>query len=114
MHELSLSRAIAGIVTRAAAGRHVRAVQVDCGALRQVVPETLAACWDLVVATTPLEGARLEVNEIPARLACADCGATTTLDRLPLMVCAACGSRDVTVTTGEEFLVHSIDVDPSG
>jgi hydrogenase nickel incorporation protein HypA/HybF len=110
MHELSLAGAIAGIVTRAAGGRAVTAVDIDCGALRQVVPDTLAYCWGLVVEATPLAGADLRIRQIPATLACRDCGADTVVDRLPLLRCQHCQSVNVSLTSGEEFLVRSIDV----
>jgi hydrogenase nickel incorporation protein HypA/HybF len=111
VHELALAHSISRIVTRAAAGRRVTRVAVDCGALRQVVPETLAYCWDLVVEDSPLAGAAMAVTAIPAVVECADCGATTVLDRLPILRCDTCQSVNVSLTSGEEFLVRSIDVE---
>jgi hydrogenase nickel incorporation protein HypA/HybF len=110
VHELSLSRAIGQIVVRAAAGRRVTRVEVDCGALRQVVPETLTRCWGLTVEGTPLAGAALVVNPIPAVVSCAVCRAETQLD-WPVLRCGECASTDVTLLSGEEFLVRSIDVE---
>lgn len=111
MHELSLCRSIAGIATRAADGRRVERVQLDVGHLRQVVPETLVYCWGVVCEQTPqLAGSRLDVTSIPAVLDCRRCGAETTLTGLPIIVCSACGTNDVAVRSGEEFLVRSMDV----
>jgi hydrogenase nickel incorporation protein HypA/HybF len=109
VHELSLSRAIGQIATRAAAGRRVTRVEVDCGALRQVVPETLTRCWGLTVEGTALAGSELVVNPIPAVIRCAACGAETRLD-WPILRCGRCDSTEVTLLSGEEFLVRSIDV----
>jgi hydrogenase nickel incorporation protein HypA/HybF len=110
VHELSLCRSIYAITARAAGGRRVTQVELDVGQLRQVVPETLARCWDVVIASTPLEGAALAVNHIPARAVCQDCGASLTLGPALKMVCGACGGRALRIETGEEFLVRSIDV----
>ncbi|MDR1825839.1 MAG: hydrogenase maturation nickel metallochaperone HypA [Bifidobacteriaceae bacterium] len=110
MHELSLCRSIAAIAHRAAAGRQVKVIELDVGALRQVVPHALEHCWRLVSAATDLAGAQLAVNQIPARLACRECGETTDLDDLPAMVCGPCGSTNVQVTSGDEFLVRSLEV----
>jgi len=110
VHELSLCRSIGGIVQRAAQGRPVQVVEVDVGALRQVVPTTLERCWSLV-ADANLKGSRLEVHHIPAVLRCRVCGAQTTLTDLPLFECEACGSVDVEVVSGEEFMVRSIVLD---
>ncbi|MDR0627520.1 MAG: hydrogenase maturation nickel metallochaperone HypA [Bifidobacteriaceae bacterium] len=110
MHELSLCRSIYAITERAAGGRPVAVISLDIGQLRQVVPETLARCWDLVSADTPLAGARLAVNHIPVRAVCQDCGAALTLGSELRLVCAACGGHSLRVEAGEEFLVRSIDI----
>jgi hydrogenase nickel incorporation protein HypA/HybF len=111
MHELSLCRSIATIVRRAANGRKVATIHVDCGDLRQVVPGTLTHCWGLVSAEGDLAGSRLLVNRIPAVLHCRECQARTQLDDLPILKCAACGSSAIDVVSGEEFAVAAIDVE---
>ncbi|MCL2653853.1 MAG: hydrogenase maturation nickel metallochaperone HypA [Propionibacteriaceae bacterium] len=111
MHELSLCRSIETIVLRAAGGRRVGIIEIDVGDLRQVVPSTLEYCWGLVVAETALAGSRLEVNHIPAVLECEDCEHKTTLDDLPIMKCESCGSQNVRVVSGEEFMVAAIQLE---
>jgi len=110
MHELSLCRSICRIGLRVCDGRAVQQVTVDVGALRQVVPAALIQAWQFVTADTLLADSRLVVNDIPAVITCQVCGARTTL-RQPFMVCGSCGSADVQVLSGREFLVRSIDVD---
>ena len=109
MHELALCGSIADIVTRHAAGRRVDAVRVRVGQLRQVVPDTLEYCWQVVVAESPLAGCRLLVERIPARLACERCGAEHEMGTEFRFACD-CGSTAVTVVAGEEFSVASVDV----
>ena len=109
MHELSLCRAIGGIVERHAGGRRVTAVHLDVGALRQVVPDSLTFCWSLANAGTPWEDSELDVRLVPARLDCLDCGATTQLDE-PFLVCGSCASAAVTIASGDELLVTSLDL----
>lgn len=109
MHELSICRSIAGIVTRHADGRPVRTVHLRVGHLRQVVPDTLAFCWTMVTADTPLDGARLEVESVPATARCTACGETTTLSA-PILVCGRCGGTAVTLLTGEEFMLTTLDL----
>ena len=108
MHELSICAAIAGIVEEHAAGRPVERVRIDVGHLRQVVPDTLRYSWEFVVTDTALAGSVLDVNHIPAVIHCADCGASTTID-VPILRCG-CGSTDVTLTSGEELLVTSLEL----
>lgn len=109
MHELSLSAAIADTVRDHAADRGVTQVTVRIGHLRQVVPDSLALCWGMVTQGTDLDGAELVIDHVPAVVGCAACGARTVIDR-PVLVCGPCGSRDVELVSGEEFLVVSIDV----
>ncbi len=112
MHELSLCNAIADTVTNHAAGRPVRCVRVRIGAYRQVVPDTLAFCWEMQIAGSDLAQCELEVETVPAVIACRTCGAETTLDD-PILLCRNCDGADVRLITGEEFLIESIDVDPA-
>jgi hydrogenase nickel incorporation protein HypA/HybF len=108
---MALSRSIADIARRRAEGRAVRAVEIDVGELRQVVPDTLRRCWTLLVRGSDLDGAALRVNRIPAVLGCRACGARTTPTDLPILVCGACAAPDVEVVSGEEFLVRALEVD---
>lgn len=113
MHELSLCRSVYGIVERARGGRNVTTVNMRIGKLRQVIPETLEFCWGLVTAETPLHGARLDIEHVPVTLDCRACGATSDIEHELLLTCAACGSGDIAVVGGEEFLVTSIDLAPA-
>jgi hydrogenase nickel incorporation protein HypA/HybF len=109
MHELSICRAIAGSVEDHAGGRPVSSVRLRIGHFRQVIPETLAYCWDLHVRDTPLMGAALDVDYIPAVVRCPACETNTTLD-LPVLRCGVCQSSAVELLSGEEFLIESIEV----
>ena len=110
MHELSLSSAIVDTVIRHAAGRRVTAVELTVGAMRQVVPASLAFYFEIVGRDTVCEGARLEQRLVAARLRCEACGDEWSPE-LPAFRCAACGGTDVTVAAGDEFEVESIDVE---
>jgi hydrogenase nickel incorporation protein HypA/HybF len=109
MHELSLCRAIAGIASRHAGGRPVRTIGLRVGHLRQVVPDTLAYCWPLVCEGTPLAGSRLEIESVPARIACRGCRHEEQLATAVLR-CTACGGDQVTIVAGEEFLLTTLDL----
>jgi hydrogenase nickel incorporation protein HypA/HybF len=92
-------------VERHAAGRPVRVIALRVGALRQVVAPSLELYVELVARGTVAEGARLEVEHVPARLRC--CGAEW---EPPGFRCPACGGGGE-VVAGDEFLVESIDVE---
>lgn len=110
MHELALSQQVAGIVARAAAGRTVRLVEVEVGALRQVVPTALSSAWAFVVAQTPLATARLQITASPAVLTCPDCGQESRFTTELGFCCRVCGSTEVQVTSGDQFRVLAIEV----
>lgn len=111
MHELALSRQVARIVSRAAAGRRVVTVHVLVGHLRQVVPEAFDHAWHATVRRTDLASAELVITAVPAVVACDACGAETVLGAEPRFDCGACGGTATRVVRGEEFRVSAIDVD---
>lgn len=110
MHELSMCGAIYEIADRAAAGRPVSVIHLRVGQLRQIVPDTLTYCWTLVSDQTELAGSRLEVDSVPVTFRCLDCDSTTTLAGQLLLLCPKCGGAQVRVTTGEEFMLTSLEL----
>jgi hydrogenase nickel incorporation protein HypA/HybF len=110
MHELSLSSGIVEVVVRHAAGRRVTGVAVRCGALRQVVPSSLEFYFGIVARDTVAEGARLELEFVPATLRCRPCGRTWSPE-VPWFRCPDCASEDVAVEAGEELEIESIMVE---
>lgn len=110
MHELSIAAAIAEIAERQAAGRRVVGVEVKVGHLRQVVPESLRFAFELLSEGTALAGARIAIEQVPARGRCRQCGAEGTIEGFPLR-CECCGGIEVDVTAGEELVVESIEIE---
>lgn len=110
MHELSLSSAIVNTAVKHAAGRRVTLVSTRVGQLRQVVPDTLAFYFELVARGTLCEGALLEQELVQARLRCRPCAYEWGV-QVPAFRCPACGGSEVTVASGEELEVQSIEVE---
>jgi hydrogenase nickel incorporation protein HypA/HybF len=110
MHELSLCESIYEIVDRTAAGRPVSVIYLQVGQLRQVVPETLMYCWNVVSDQTELAGSEIEVDSVPVTLRCLDCDASTTLADELLLLCTRCDGTHVSVITGEEFMLTSLEL----
>jgi len=109
MHELALARAILATALDRAEGRRVRSVEVTVGALRQVVPSSLAFNFEVLAGAAGCEGATLEQRLEPARLRCA-CGEEWELDEISF-VCPRCGGGETEVIAGEELRVESIEVE---
>jgi hydrogenase nickel incorporation protein HypA/HybF len=110
VHELSVSAAVVDTAVRHAAGRKVTSVHLRVGALRQVVPDSLAFYFEIVARDTLCEGAVLELELIAARLRCASCETEWEADA-PAFRCPGCAGGDVSVVCGDELEVETIDVE---
>ena len=109
MHELSICDAILGTTIQRADGRPVTQVTVRIGHLRQVVPDALLFGWEVLTESTDLKGCELLVEQVPATVRCEECQDETTLE-MPILACGSCGSFDVKLLSGEEFLIVSMQV----
>src|SRR5215469_11232033 len=109
MHELAIAEAIADVAERRAGGRPLTAVAIRVGHLRQVVPDALAFSWMMITDATALAGCRLDIEEIVASVRCGSCGTVSVLET-PLLLCPSCGGSGVTVVTGDEFVVVSLEL----
>jgi hydrogenase nickel incorporation protein HypA/HybF len=109
VHELSLCEAIAESVSRHARGRQVSRVSVRVGHLRQVVPDSLLFSWEVVTSGTDLDGSTLDIEHVPVTIECNRCHAMTVLD-VPIMLCGSCQDADVSVRSGDELLVVSLEL----
>jgi hydrogenase nickel incorporation protein HypA/HybF len=110
LHELAIADSVVQIAGRHAEGRQITKVYLKVGHLRQVVPSALTFSFELVAQGTPVEGAELEMEEIPVAANCRGCGVENHPTEFPLQ-CAACGSFDLEVVQGEELYVESLELD---
>jgi hydrogenase nickel incorporation protein HypA/HybF len=78
--------------------------------LRQVVPSALTFGFELVAEGTPVEGAELELENVPATGLCSDCGVESRLQSFPLQ-CGVCGGFDLELLSGEELFVESLELE---
>lgn len=108
MHELSIAESVVRVASAHAAGRRVARVDLKVGYLRQVVPSALEFSFELVADGTPVEGAELVIEVVPARGRCRACGVESRQDGFPLH-CKSCDGLDIEVTGGEELLVDSLE-----
>ena len=110
MHELSIAESVVQIASRHADGRRVTKVYLKVGHLRQVVPSALTFSFELVAEGTPVEGAELEMEEIPVTGKCRECGSENQLTEFPLQ-CVVCGAFDLEILQGEELYVESLELE---
>jgi hydrogenase nickel incorporation protein HypA/HybF len=110
LHELAIADSVVQIASRHADGRQVTKVYLKVGHLRQVVPSALAFSFELVAQGTPVEGAELEMEEVPALGRCRECGVESRLESFPLQ-CGSCGGFELQILEGEELYVNSLELE---
>ena len=108
MHELAITQSVVDTVTERAEGAQVTAVHLRIGKLSGVVPDAVRFCFDLITEGTPLQGARLEIQEPAGRASCRHCGADFVLSDLILL--CPCGSADVSISDGQQLALTSVEV----
>lgn len=113
MHELGIATSILDIVRQyvpeGCAGR-VRRVHVRIGELAGVLPETLEFCFSVAVEGTPYQSAVLDIEHVPMRGRCKDCGASMSMSS-PVFWCPDCHSPRVQLTSGRELNVSDVELD---
>ncbi|MBE3555222.1 MAG: hydrogenase maturation nickel metallochaperone HypA [Thermicanus sp.] len=112
MHELSIAYSLVEIAMEAAedAGvNQVKALYVKLGALSGVAKEALLFSFDVAIQGTPLEGARLIVEEIPVKVFCPDCQEARILPEPFPMRCPVCGGKTGQVLEGREMELSALE-----
>src|SRR4051812_9047084 len=107
MHEMAITQSVVDAVCEHAAGRRVRSVRVQVGALCAVVPDSMQFCFGLAAEGTLADGARLELDLQPGSARCRACGAEFGLPD-PILLCP-CGSADVEVLTGRDLKILTME-----
>nr|WP_026607812.1 hydrogenase maturation nickel metallochaperone HypA [Methylocapsa acidiphila] len=109
MHEMGITQSIVAIVTEQAAGRKVTRVTLEIGKLAAIMPDAIRFCFDVVARGGALDGAALDIIEVPGRAHCLDCGGEVAL--MEIFGRCACGSRRLERLSGEELNIKSMEVE---
>lgn len=112
MHEMSLVEALLDSLLPLCeknGWKRIDRIVLKIGVLRQVIPQALVFCFETAAGGTPLEGATLEIMDIPIRQKCGHCGLEWG-GEVPLGRCTACGSIEVETISGVELDIESLEV----
>ena len=108
MHELTITESLIAAVSENVGAAKVTRVVLEIGKLSGVAADSLSFCFDLCTRGTALEGARLEIVEIPGRARCRHCdGAVEVLDGIGF---CGCGSADLEFRSGRELKITEVEV----
>lgn len=112
MHELSIALSIVELVRQEAERRkvEVEVVHLRLGALSSVVKEALMPCYEIACQNTPLEGSRLEVEDVPVVISCPRCRLQRPLSSLQSFRCPECGTPTSEVVKGKELEIVALEI----
>ena len=112
MHEVSIMEEAVRLAVDTANGRgasHVSGLRLRVGTLSGVVPEAMRFAFDVVCCGTIAEGARLEIESVPATCWCAECQAefecADWLDE-----CPRCHKLSDELRRGRELEIVSVEM----
>jgi len=108
MHELAISEGIVESICEAVPEGKVLSVTIEIGQLTGVVPDAVHFCFDACTRGTRLEGARLDVVDVPGRGRCGSC--QREQDMSELITRCACGNPFLEVLRGQELRIRSVEV----
>ena len=110
MHELGITENIVAIAVEYAEGFPVKQVTLEIGQLSAVMPDAIRFCFDVCCRGTVLEGATLEIIEVPGLGRCRQCGREMSLTQ-PFGICDRCNSVEIEILQGEELKIKEMEVD---
>jgi hydrogenase nickel incorporation protein HypA/HybF len=113
MHEMGIALEIIDIATASIPpdleGARVARVHLAVGKLSAIVPDSLRFCFSIATKDTALEGAELVIDTRPVVAVCKACGHRQAIER-PIFTCQACESGDLTLESGRELDITSIEI----
>lgn len=113
MHELSLIHEVFKVLeeqVKTHKVKKVHQVHLKVGKMMSVVPSSLSFCFEILAQGTSLEGAKLEIEEIPVKCRCRKCGQEFIVESF-IFACPKCKKTDLEQLSGNEFMVHNMEVD---
>jgi hydrogenase nickel incorporation protein HypA/HybF len=114
MHELSIALDLIDVASAEMArlgSVHVTRVHLRLGALSGVAKESLTFSFDTAVMGTPLDGARLQIDDVAASVWCDWCGAERELLELTRRRCPVCQSPTPRVVRGGELELVALEIE---
>jgi hydrogenase nickel incorporation protein HypA/HybF len=108
MHEVAVTQEIIAIVSERIPDGRITRLVLHIGKLAAISPDAVRFCFAACAEGTRLEGAALEIIEVPGRARCTGCGAQLELDR-PFGICE-CGRSELEWLSGEELMIKQVEV----
>ena len=111
MHELGIIEYIFTVIEQVADENQlttINSVTLKIGKLRQVVPDMMTFAFESVAKGTRADGAVLQLEQIPIRMKCHDCGTEFEVDDQSY-VCPECDGVKLETLTGKEVVLEALN-----
>ena len=111
MHELSLARSIIDIITDQLLEHgltKVDTITLKVGEMAQVMADSLRFGFECLSRETPLAGAELIIEIVPARGWCRSCGKDFIIENWEF-ICPECGKTEIAVLSGKELEIVEVE-----
>lgn len=113
MHELTIAVNLVEVGCEELArqaGTRVEALHVRIGPLSGVVPGSLQSAFELAATGTPIQGARLAIEQTSVRVLCRSCFSERPIDGIPALRCADCGMPTPEIVGGRELELVCLEI----
>lgn len=113
MHEMSVTRSMLEIVRREMEANNIRKLnklKIRVGELTAIEPEAMRFAFDVSINGTSLEGAALEIEEVPLCGRCRECASEFRITAFENR-CPKCSSTNIERISGHELEIISIEGD---
>jgi hydrogenase nickel incorporation protein HypA/HybF len=106
VHELAITESVIAAVVERVGDTKVETVTLVIGRLSGVVADSVRFCFEMCAQGTPLEGAALDIVEVPGRAHCRTC--ESDLELPDLIALCDCGSADLEIIGGQELTIKQV------
>jgi hydrogenase nickel incorporation protein HypA/HybF len=116
VHELAICQALVSQVETIAqqhSAARVVSIVIGMGALSGVEAQLLRHAYPVASAGTVAEDAQLEIEQLPIRVKCSECGEESTVKPNKLL-CQHCGDWRTTLISGDELMLMRVELEKPG
>lgn len=116
MHEMAIAHSLVGIIEQEMTNHKVTRlirVKIRYGRISAIVPEALETAFEVMTRDTPMQGAKLEIEEVPLVAKCRKCAKDfSPQGDLMIMTCPHCRAEfGHEIISGKELYIEELEAD---
>lgn len=113
MHELAVTESLLKTASDYASknnAKKVTCLNLQIGELSGIIDDCVQFYWDMISADSICSQSKLNIEKVPAKFTCLACRNEFVMGD-DLTPCPNCGSLDIRISAGDEFLLKSIEIE---